>query len=143
MPMCLPILTITYNDPDSVERLDGGRFRANKCVYDTFTELHPMGYEVESKPRSITVTLTPLELNPVIVDELNKIHAYAYSVEYHVEYCTPGGLTTEQVMHKNGKYIYSDDRKMGIMWLLPEDVSKLQDEVNSRESFAFLDMIGR
>lgn len=141
MAMYLPIITIVYSDKESVKRLDGGRFRQNRVVFDEFTELHPAGAVVESTPEKISVVLTPMKLSPTAVS--GSVCAYAYEVKYNIKYNIPAGHRVEEVMRKLGEYVSGETVGMGMMWLLPEDISKLQDEANNHESFAFLDMTGR
>lgn len=140
MAMYLPIITIVYSDKESVKRLDGGRFRQNRIVMDTFTELYPAGHVSESTPEKISVVLTPMAISPAV---LPTECAYAYEVKYDIKYNIPAGHTVERIMHKLGEYISGETVDMGMMWLTSDDISRLQNEAINHESFIFLDMTGR
>lgn len=138
MAKYLPIITIVYNDKESVKRLDGGRFRQNRVSLNEFTELHPAGYVAESTPEKITVVLTPMALSPAI---LGSVCEYAYEVKYDIKYNIPTGHTVEGIMRKLGEYISGETVNMGMIWLTSDDISRLRYEAINHESFIFLDMI--
>lgn len=144
MAMKCPRILIDCCESDYVKRLDGDRFTANHIyVADHLTyEGSVLGEETlrMSKPSSIGVVLTPIELTPFTRDG---VFHFAYDVTYKVTFSPPEGVSENTIMLKCGSYTTGKDYDMGIIWLTNHEICTMTWSDNERNLRSYFDLIGR
>jgi hypothetical protein len=148
MSMKCPRILIDCCEPEYVKRLDGDRFTANHIYvadvdYLTY-EGSVLGEKKEtlrmSKPSSIGIALTPIELTPFTRDG---VFHFAYNVTYKVTFSPPKGVSENTIMIKNGSYTTGKDYDMGIIWLTNHEICTMTWGDNERNMRSYFDLIGR
>lgn len=146
MAMKCPRILIDCCESDYVKRLDGDRFTANHIyVADHLTyEGSFLGEKKDtlrmSKPSSIGVVLTPIELTPFTRDG---VFHFAYDVTYKVTFSPPEGVSENTIMIKCGSYTTGKDYDMGIIWLTNHEICTMTWGDNERNLRSYFDLIGR
>ena len=148
MSMKCPIILIDCCEPEYVKRLDGDRFTANH-IYVADVDYLTYGGSVlgekeetlrMSKPSSIGIALTPIELAPFTRDG---VFHFAYNVTYKVTFSPPKGVSENTIMIKNGSYTTGKDYDMGIIWLTNHEICTMTWGDNERNMRSYFDLIGR
>ncbi|MBR5297026.1 MAG: hypothetical protein IKU29_04050 [Parabacteroides sp.] len=119
MAMVLEIITI-HLDWKNVNRLkEFKNYRENEMDHPQSCTYPPK--KTYSKPKTINVVLSPLELPPIRTDHEN---VYAYKVSHEIEWGF-NGSAPEVLMRQGRKYVYHSSYDNGMVWLTDREIQLL------------------
>lgn len=119
MAMVLEIITI-HLDGENVTRLkEFENYRENE-IDDPQSCTYPPRKNY-SKPETIDVVLSPLELPPIRTDHEN---VYAYKVSHEIEWGS-NGCDPRKSMSLDRRYVYHSSYDNGMVWLTDREIQLL------------------
>lgn len=119
MAMVLEIITI-HLDRTNVTRLKEFESYKENEIFDTRSYAYPSPKSC-SKPETIDVVLSPLELPPVRADHEN---VYAYKVKHVIKWGS-NGHSPEVLMREGKGYCYQSEYDNGLVWLTDREIGLL------------------
>lgn len=119
MAMVLEIITI-HLDGENVTRLKEFENYKENEMGDPLSSTYPPR-KIYSKPKTIDVVLSPLELPPVRTDHEN---VYAYKVSHEIEWGS-NGRDPRDLMFLDRRYVYHSSYDNGMVWLTDREIQLL------------------
>ena len=119
MAMVLEIITVHLNRKNVVRLKEFENYKENE-MDDSRSCTYPPR-KTCSKPETIDVVLTPLELPPIRTDHEN---VYAYKVKHVIKWGSNGH--SPEVLVRQGKgYCYQSEYDNGLVWLTNREIGLL------------------
>lgn len=119
MAMILEIITIHLNKENVVRLKEYKDYKANEITND-HSSLYPPP-KTYSKPETIDVVLSPLELQPIKTDHES---VYAYKVTHEIKWGS-NGHSPEVLMRKGEGYAHHSSYYNGMVWLTDREIGIL------------------
>ena len=119
MAMVLEIITI-HLDRKNVTRLKEFESYKENEIDDSQSCIYPPR-KTYSKPETIDVVLSPLELLPVRTEHEN---VYAYKVKHIIKWGS-NGHSPEALMREGVGYCYQSEYNNGLVWLTEREIELL------------------
>lgn len=133
MAKVLEIITI-HLDGENVTRLkEFENYKENDMV-DPMSCTHPPR-KIYSKPKTIDVVLSPIELPPVRTDHEN---VYAYKVSHEIEWGS-NGRDPRKLISLDRRYVYHSSYDNGMVWLTDREIQLLS---TNRDPDYFFNLFG-
>ena len=116
MAMVLEIIKIHLDNENVVRLKEFGSYKENE-IDDPRSLTYPP-QKTYSKPETIDVVLSPLELAPARTDHGNM---YAYNVKHVIKWGS-NGQSPEVLMRMDAYYCYQSEYDNGLVWLSDREI---------------------
>ena len=130
MAMVLEIITINL-DRKNVARLKEFESYEENEIDDSRSCTYPPRKSC-SKPETIDVVLSPLELQPVRTEHEN---VYAYKVKHVIKWGS-NGHSPEVLMREGKGYCYQSEYDNGLVWLTEREIELLR-KLSKKQNYFF------